>query len=86
VPRVSRPYPGSAIFLEFFSMSKEETQIYVRAYYKKADDSAEEVIPIPGAVHTQEDGSVSLKSFENFIHKTLVEYDDKKIGGVKGNL
>lgn len=86
VPRVSRPSPGSAIFLEFFSLTKEDKQVYVRAYYKKADNSAEEVLPIPGATTVQEDGSVSIDQFDNFVQKTLSEYDDKHNGGVKGDL
>lgn len=83
---MSRPSPGSAIFLEFFSLTKEDKQVFARAYYKKADNSPEEVIPIPGATNVQEDGSVSIEHFDNFVQKTLTEYDDKHNGGVKGDL
>lgn len=85
-PRVSKPSPGSAIFLEFFSKTKEDAQVYVRAYYKKADFSDEEVLAIPGAVFVQDDGSVTIEQFDDFVFHTLEEYDDKRIGGVKGDL
>jgi hypothetical protein len=64
---VSRPSPGSAQFIEFFTKSKEESQVYVRAYYKKADESEEDVMTIPGASHYESDGAVTVEDFEKFI-------------------
>jgi hypothetical protein len=43
-------------------------------------------MPVPGSKNYESDGSVTIEEFEKFVSAELDDYENNKLGGIKGNL
>lgn len=74
---ITRPAPGSGIFLEIFEFNKMN---YVKVFYKASAEAKPHVFEIDSyvKVHNFWDGGVGIDDFQRFLNFKLYSYDSNE--------
>jgi hypothetical protein len=84
---ITRPAPGSAIFIEFFEY---DTKLYVKTFYKETAKAEPKIFKIDSYVKVNDfyDGGVGIDDFQRFVNFKLYSYDSNEPwgGGIMNDL